>query len=187
MTAGKVQYVVKGANFCKLGYQYSGVLKVVETILKYDHLWNKIRVQGGAYGALVNFRRNGNMYLGSYRDPNLAETVEVFDTTGDYLMNFDVPEREMTKYIIGTMSGIDTPLTPAMRGDGAAECYLRGVTHDDLQRERSEILSATQKDIRTAGEMIRAAMAENYLCVVGGEEKIRENEAMFGSIVSLMK
>ena len=187
MTAGKVQYVIKGANFRQLGYSYSGVLKVVETILKYDHLWNKIRVQGGAYGALAQFRRNGNMYLGSYRDPNLAETVEVFNTTGEYLMNFDVPEREMTKYIIGTMSGIDTPLTPAMRGDGAAECYLRGVTHDDLQRERSEILFATQADIRAAGEMICAAMKENCLCVVGGEEKIRENEAMFGSIVSLMK
>ncbi|MBQ2114894.1 MAG: insulinase family protein, partial [Selenomonadales bacterium] len=187
MTAGKVQYVVKGANFRQLGFSYSGTLKVVETILKYDHLWNKIRVQGGAYGALAQFRRNGNMYLGSYRDPNLAETVEVFDTTGDYLMNFDVPEREMTKYIIGTMSGIDTPLTPAMRGDGAAECYLRGVTHDDLQRERSEILSATQADIRAAGEMIRAAMKEDCLCVVGGEEKIRENETMFGSIVSLLK
>ncbi|MBQ8682583.1 MAG: insulinase family protein [Selenomonadales bacterium] len=187
MTAGKVQYVVKGANFRQLGYSYSGVLKVVETILKYDHLWNKIRVQGGAYGALVQFRRNGNMILGSYRDPNLAETVEVFDTTGDYLANFDVPEREMTKYIIGTMSGIDMPLTPAMKGEAAAECFLRGISHDDLQAERNEILGATQADIRAAGELIRAAMAENCLCVVGSEEKIRGSEAMFGSIASLMK
>lgn len=186
-TAGKVQYVVKGANFRQLGYTYSGALKVVETILKYDHLWNKIRVQGGAYGALVQFRRNGNMMLGSYRDPNLAETVEVFDTTGDHLAEFSVDEREMTKYIIGTMSGIDMPLTPVMKGDAAAECFLRGVTHDDLQRERDEILGATQEDIRAAGELIRAAMAENCLCVVGGEEKIRENEALFGSVAALMK
>lgn len=187
MTAGKVQYVVKGANFRQLGYEYTGVLKVVETILKYDYLWNKIRVQGGAYGALAQFRRNGNMILGSYRDPNLAETVAVFDTTGEYLMNFDVDEREMTKYIIGTMSGIETPLTPTMKGDAAAECYLRGITHDDLQRERTAILEATQADIRQAGELICAAMRENCLCVVGSEEKIRENEAMFGSIASLMK
>lgn len=187
MTAGKVQYVVKGANFRQLGYAYSGTFKVVETILKYDYLWNKIRVQGGAYGALAQFRRNGNMILGSYRDPNLAETVAVFDTTGDYLATFDVDEREMTKYIIGTMSGIETPLTPTMKGDAAAECYLRGITHDDLQKERMAILNTTMEDIHHAGEMIRKAMAENCLCVVGSEEKIRENEAMFGSIASLMK
>lgn len=187
MTAGKVQYVVKGANFRALGYEYTGSLKVVETILKYDYLWNKIRVQGGAYGALAQFRRNGNMILGSYRDPNLAETVAVFNTTGDYLADFVVDEREMTKYIIGTMSGLETPLTPTMKGDAAAECYLRGITHDDLQRERTAILNTTQEDIHQAGELIRKAMAENCLCVVGSEEKIRENEAMFGSIASLMK
>lgn len=187
MTAGKVQYVVKGANFRQLGYEYTGTLKVIETILKYDYLWNKIRVQGGAYGALAQFRRNGNMILGSYRDPNLAETVAVFDSTGDYLMNFIVDEREMTKYIIGTMSGIETPLTPTMKGDAAAECYLRGITHEDLQRERTAILQTTQADIRRAGKLIRDAMRENCLCVVGSEEKIRENEAMFGSIASLMK
>lgn len=187
MTAGKVQYVVKGANFRALGYKYTGSLKVVETILKYDYLWNKIRVQGGAYGALAQFRRNGNMILGSYRDPNLAETVAVFDTTDDYLSDFVVDEREMTKYIIGTMSGLETPLTPTMKGDAAAECYLRGITHNDLQRERMAILNTTQEDIHQAGELIRKAMAENCLCVVGSEEKIRENEAMFGSIASLMK
>lgn len=187
MTAGKVQYVVKGANFRALGYEYTGSLKVVETILKYDYLWNKIRVQGGAYGALAQFRRNGNMILGSYRDPNLAETVAVFDATGDYLADFVVDEREMTKYIIGTMSGLETPLTPTMKGDAAAECYLRGITYDDLQRERTAILNTTQEDIHQAGELIRKAMAENCLCVVGSEEKIRENEAMFGSIASLMK
>jgi Zn-dependent M16 (insulinase) family peptidase len=179
MTSSKIQYVAKGANFGKLGFKFNGSLKVLETILRYDYMWNKIRVQGGAYGAFTQFRRNGNMVFGSYRDPNLVETIDVYDHTADYLRSFKVSEREMTKYIIGTMSTLDTPLTAQMKGEVAAECYIRHITEQDIQEERDQILATQQENIVVLANLIDASMKENYLCVLGNEEKIREHKEVF--------
>ena len=182
MTQSRVQYVAKGANFIKLGYEYTGVLRVLETLLRYDYFWTRIRVQGGAYGAMTQFNRNGFMIFSSYRDPNLAETFAVLDETADYVRSFDVSDREMDKFIIGTMSSVDAPLTSQMKGDIAATFHLRGITWEDRQKARAEILTARQEDVRALAPMIEAAMRENVRCVLGGEEKIRASEALFGEI-----
>ena len=178
----RVQYVGKGANFINLGYKYSGSLNVLETILRYEYFWLKIRVQGGAYGAFVNFNRNGGMFFGSYRDPNLKKTLEVFDGTADFLKNFDVSEREMDKYIIGTMSRIDKPLTPSLKGQLAAEFCLKNITYDDRQKSRTEILTTRQKDIRELEKLVSACMAENKICVFGNEEILKDNQDIFGTV-----
>ena len=182
MTQSRVQYVAKGANFIKLGYSYTGVLRVLETLLRYDYFWTRIRVQGGAYGAMTQFNRNGFMIFSSYRDPNLAETFAVLDETADYVRSFDVSDREMDKFIIGTMSGVDAPLTPQMKGDIAATFHLRGITWEDRQRAREEILTAGQEDVRALAPLVEAAMRENVRCVLGGEEKICANAALFDEI-----
>jgi Zn-dependent M16 (insulinase) family peptidase len=189
LTSGKVQYVAKGANFRRLGFSYHGSMKVLETILRYDYLWNKIRVQGGAYGAFAQFDRSGNVVFGSYRDPNLAETLKVYDETVNYLNNFTaetVSPREMTKYIIGTMSSMDTPLTPQMKGERADAAYIRNITQQDLQQERDEILSAKQQDINKLAQLVEAAMKINCLCVLGGEQKIKANQELFGELVTVI-
>ena len=182
MTQSRVQYVAKGANFIKLGYEYTGVLRVLETLLRYDYFWTRIRVQGGAYGAMTQFNRNGFMIFSSYRDPNLAETFDVLDETADYVRSFNVSDREMDKFIIGTMSSVDAPLTPQMKGDIAATFHLRGITWEDRQRAREEILTARQEDVRALAPLVEAAMRENVRCVLGGEEKIRVNAALFDDI-----
>jgi len=178
----RVQYVGKGANFINLGYQYSGALYVLEQILRYEYFWLNIRVQGGAYGAFVNFNRSGGMFFGSYRDPNLKKTLEVFDGTANFLKNFDVSEREMDKYIIGTMSRIDKPLTPSLKGQLAAEFCLKNITYADRQKSRKEILSTRQKDIRELEKLVADCMAENKICVFGNEEILKNNAEIFGSI-----
>lgn len=187
MSASRVQYVGKGANFMKLGHPFTGVMHVLETVLRYDYFWTKIRVQGGAYGAFTNFNRNGAMFFGSYRDPNLKETVEVFDKTGEFVRNFDVSDREMDKFIIGTMSNIDMPLTPKMKGNLAAECWLKGISLEDRQKSRDQILSARQKDIRALADTVEDCMKENNLCVFGNEEKLKENKDCFGNLQSVME
>ena len=181
-TQSRVQYVAKGANFLKLGYRYTGTMRVLETLLRYDYFWTRIRVQGGAYGAMTQFNRNGFMVFSSYRDPNLAETLDVLDETADYVRTFDVSDREMDKFIIGTMSGVDAPMTPQMKGDIAATFHLRGITQEDRQRARDEILTAQQADIRALAPLIADAMQANVRCVLGGEEKIRENTALFDAV-----
>ncbi|HWR40696.1 MAG TPA: insulinase family protein, partial [Patescibacteria group bacterium] len=187
LTSGKVQYVARAANYRRLGYPYHGSLKILETIMRYDYLWNRIRVQGGAYGAFSQFDRNGNMVFCSYRDPNLRETVAVYDETAAYLDSFSADRREMTKYIIGTISHLDMPLTPPQRGERAAEWYIRGLSAADVQQERDQILAAGPEDIRKTAALVRAAMAENYLCVLGSEEKIRENETLFKTLVKVIE
>jgi Zn-dependent M16 (insulinase) family peptidase len=187
MTSGKVQYVVKGANFCKLGFQYHGSLKVLETILRYDYLWNRIRVQGGAYGGFAKFERNGNMVLGSYRDPNLVETLAVYDETAVYLEKFSVSEREMVKYIIGTISQLDMPLTAQQKGERATANYIKNITWEDICEERDQILSTRQNHIRKLADLMTQAMNQEYLCVLGSEQKIREHEEKFGELISVFK
>ena len=190
MTSGKVQYVAKGANYRRLGFSYHGSMKVLETILRYDYLWNRIRVQGGAYGAFAQFDRSGNVVFGSYRDPNLAETIKVYDETVQYLNSFtaeNISKREMTKYIIGTMSAMDTPLTPQMKGERADAAYIRKISQADLQQERDEILATRQQDIKKLSALVDAVMKANYLCVMGGEQKIKANKDLFGELVTVIE
>ncbi|MGE5632793.1 MAG: insulinase family protein [Caulobacteraceae bacterium] len=187
MTQGKVQYAAKGYNFIKLGYSYSGSLQVLRTVSRYNYLWNRIRVQGGAYGAFSGFERNGNMFFASYRDPNLAETLKVYDEMYKYLEDFNIDEREMTKYIIGTVSRLDLPLTPYMKGERAIEYYLRNITREDIQKERAEILGTTQEDLRSLSGMVLELMKRNTLCVLGSEMKIKENSKLFDNIVDVFE
>jgi len=187
MTSGKVQYVVKGANFRRLGYAYHGSLKVLETILRYDYLWTRVRVQGGAYGGFAKFERNGNMIFGSYRDPNLTETLTVYNETPLYLQKFAVDEREMTKYIIGTMSQLDTPLTSSQKGERATNHYIRKLSQVKIQEERNEILATGQVDICKLANLVDETMQQNYLCVFGNEQKITENKKIFDHITSVLK
>ena len=183
----RVQYVGKGANFLELGHEYTGALIVLETILRYEYFWTKIRVQGGAYGAFTSFNRTGNLFFGSYRDPNLTKTLETFDGTADFLKNFNVSEREMDKYIIGTLSKVDKPLTPSLKGQLAAEFCLNDITFADRQKSRDQILSARQDDIRALSKLVADCMAQNYLCVFGNETVLKDNAELFGTVKQALK
>ena len=178
----RVQYVGKGANFIELGHEYTGALNVLETILRYEYFWTKIRVQGGAYGAFASFNRSGSLFFGSYRDPNLAKTIETFDGTADFLKNFDVSDREMEKYIIGTLSKIDKPLTPSIKGQLAADFCLRNIALADRQKSRNEILSTRQEDIRALSKLVEDCMNQKFLCVFGNEAVLKDNAKIFGEI-----
>jgi hypothetical protein len=186
-TPGKVMYVGKAYNIKKLGFDYSGAMQVVKLIMSTDYLWNKVRVQGGAYGAFFSIGRNGSLFMGSYRDPNLSATLNVFDKAHEYLRSFEGSEGDMNKYIIGTMSGIDTPMTPGMKGSYSTGNYFRKVTDEMIQKEREEILSCNIKDVKAAADMIKAAMDKNYLCVLGDEGKIKSEKEIFGTIINIFE
>ena len=186
-TSSKVQYVAKGYNFKALGYEYTGHLQVLKTIISLNYLWNKIRIEGGAYGAMTNFSRSGNMFFTSYRDPHLNKTIDTYNKAEDYVRNFQADEREMTKYILGTISKIDAPMTPSAKGEKAATYYFCNITQEDLQKEREEIVSTTVEDLRAQADLIRDVMGKNYLCVVGNEHKLKENTHLFDEIDGVFK
>lgn len=187
VTSGKVQYVAKGGNIRSHGFDYTGALAILDTILQYGYLWTKVRVQGGAYGAMTRFSGNGDMIFCSYRDPNLGSTLDVYDTVADYLEGFAVSEREMTKYVIGTLSRVDIPLTPSLRGEKAMRQYFSGLTDEVAQHRRDQLLQVTVADIRQLAPLIRAVMAENNVCVMGNEGKIKEAAARFSQVIPLTK
>lgn len=184
----QIQYVAKGANLNKLGCEeVSGVFRIMDMILKYEYFWTKIRVQGGAYGALTRIATDGELIFASYRDPNLKTTVDVFDGTADFLANFNATEREMTKYIIGTISHVDIAATPKMKGIIAQSRWLRGITKEMWQKRRNQILNATVGDIRALAPIIDKAMKENNLCVFGNEVVINDCRDMFQKITNIME
>ncbi len=184
--ASQIQYVAKAGNFAEAGFDYNGTFKILSTILGYEYFWIKVRVQGGAYGCNVSCGRTGDLVFFSYRDPNLAETIDVFDATGDFLRSFDADDRDMTKYIIGTVSGMDTPLTPSMRGLRGLSAYMTGLTYQEIQKNRDQVLNATPTDIRALGDMVDACMKQGHLCVVGNEASIEDKSDLFDKIEGLM-
>ena len=179
MTPGKVQYVAAGGDFHKFGYQFHCAMKVLETILRYEYLWTKIRVQGGAYGATARFDRNGTMFFASYRDPKLKESLQAYYDMPSWLEKLELSERELTKYIIGTISGLDTPLTNSMRLEQAGVYHLKQVDTAMRQQMRSEIIDLTNADLQKLAPLIRDTLSEKYLCVVGSSQSIEANKNIF--------
>lgn len=185
LDASKVQYVSRAGNFRDKGFSYTGALKILKVILSYDYLWVNVRVKGGAYGCMSGFMRTGDMYFTSYRDPNLRKTNEIYEKTPEYLKNFTADEREMTKYIIGTVSELDTPLNPYAKGMRSLSAYLMGLSYEAVQKEREEVLNATSEDIRALSDLIAAALSENNLCVIGNEDVVEKEKDMFMHIEDL--
>lgn len=183
VTSGKVQYVLAGGNYRDHGYDYTGAMKVLETILRYGYLWTKVRVQGGAYGAGARFDRSGVLYLSSYRDPNLAETLKTYRDLPAYLESFDADAREMTKYVIGTVSLLDTPLTTAMHLEKAIAAYMTGLPQDVVQKGRDQVIDCQVADIRALAPVVKDVLSDGYLCVVGGQSKIEDHKDLFHKVV----
>ena len=187
LTSSQVQYVAVAGNFKKAGLDYTGALRVLKVILSYDYLWIQIRVKGGAYGCMSGFTRTGNGYLVSYRDPNLRGTLDVYQGTVEYLKNFAASDRDMLKYIIGTISDMDIPLTPAMAGSRSLSAYLTGVTEERILKERNEVLSCTVSEIQKLADYIQAILDENAICVLGNEALMKKEEALFGVLEPLFQ
>ena len=184
-SASQVNYVARCGNFRDQGYAYTGALRILKVMLSYDYLWLNIRVKGGAYGCMSGFGRSGEGYLVSYRDPNLRETNQVYEGVVDYLRRFEADERDMTKFVIGTISDLDTPLTPSIRGSRGLSAYLSGVTQEMLQKERDQVLSATVEDIRALADIVKAVLDTGAFCVVGNEDKIEGAKDLFGETKNL--
>lgn len=185
-TSGQVQYVAQTGNFRKEGLEYTGALDILKVALSYDYLWMNLRVKGGAYGCMSGFKRNGESYFVSYRDPHLKRTLEVYKGIPDYIRNFQADEHEMTKYIIGTISGKDVPKTPQMKGAVSKTAYFCGVTEEMAQKTRDEILGATCQDMRNLAPIVEAVLKARQICVVGSESKVEKAEDILMEIKPLV-
>ena len=186
-TPAEIQYVARAGLYLENPGEYTGAMAVFRTIMNYEYMWFNIRVQGGAYGCMCKAAANGSCSFVTYRDPNLRRSSEVFEKIPEYLESFDVDEREMTKFVIGTMSGVDTPLTPFSKGVRDMNALLTNTSHEDLLKARHEIIDCSKEDIKKIAPLIRKAMGEGNICVVGNESKIEEDKDMFMNITNLFE
>jgi Zn-dependent M16 (insulinase) family peptidase len=184
-TASKVQYVVKGYDFKKLGYEYNGKMRVLNQVLSTDWLQKQVRVIGGAYGGFAGISNSGNVYFASYRDPNLSETFDNYNNTPSYLDKFNADDKEMTRYIIGTIARMDGPMTASQKGKRAIRYYFEKTTPEELKAEREAVLSTTSEDIKEMKKMIEDILSQNAICVYGNEEKVEENAKLFNEVINL--
>lgn len=184
--ASQIQYVAKTGDFICEGYEYTGALRLLRIILSYDYLWINVRVKGGAYGCMNTFLRSGESYFVSYRDPNLSDTLDVYDKIPEYIKSFSPDERDMTKYIIGTFSALDTPMNPEAKGSRSLSAYLEGITYEQIQKERNEILNAQPEDIRRLADLVEAVLKKDSICVIGNENMIKESAGLFENVEKLI-
>lgn len=185
MTSGQVQYVCRAGNFRRKGLPYKGTLRVLRVMMGYEYLWVNVRVKGGAYGCMCAFGKSGESYFVSYRDPNLGRTIETYEKAAETIATYQADERTMTQYIIGAVSDLDMPLNPAAKGLRSLSAYMTGLTVEMMQKERDEILAATEEDIRELSRYIEAFMEEDFLCVVGNTNKIKEESHRFLNVENL--
>ena len=123
----------------------------------------------------------------SYRDPHLKNTLKVYENLPEYLKTFQADELEMTKYIIGTVSELDTPMNASAKGALALNAYFSGLTGEDFQKEREEILDADVAAIQNLAALAEALISEHNLCVVGSEAAIGKDSDVFRSTEALIQ
>ncbi|MBQ3785975.1 MAG: insulinase family protein [Lachnospiraceae bacterium] len=183
--ASQVQYVAMGGDYMAAGFKYNGALKVLKSIMSYEYLWKNVRLLGGAYGGMFKVTCFGYLDFVSYRDPNLDRTLEVYKEAFDYVLGFDVSDRDMRKFIIGTISETDVPRTPHMQADRSRGMFLQGITDEFVQKERDEILSCDVNTIRGLSAYLKAVIDQGYLCVIGSENKVEECKDKFKEVKNL--
>ncbi|MGN0135261.1 insulinase family protein [Anaerotignum sp.] len=180
-----VLYNITSFDFQKQGLNFHGKYQVLKTIINLEYLWNQIRVQGGAYGCGCKFMRSGFSYFYSYRDPNLTETYHIYQKLHKDIRNFNADEREMTKYILGTINGLDQPKTNMDQMNEVISRFYKDITDEALIQQRLEILQTTAADIRSCKDLLECIDCAN-ICSIGNEQKIKENKIEFTKIEPLV-
>ncbi|CAG7591849.1 hypothetical protein PEPTYR26121_01442 [Peptoniphilus tyrrelliae] len=184
-TTSNVVYVSKGYDLEKLGIKYTGDLTVLANILNSSYLHNEIRAKGGAYGAGITIGRNGDMATYSYRDPNLKNTVKVYDSIGKFVENLKISDEDLKDFIIGSMNAFDPLLSPEQIGDINLSRFITGLTAEDVEKSKKEALNTKVEKLNSYGKILDEAMKKNYLAAFGSESIIREDANLFKEIKSI--
>lgn len=184
VTAQDVNYVGTAADASdKL--PFNGTTSVLGTVFRFDYLWNGIRVKGGAYGSLYNHRRNGSFALGSYRDPNIGKTLEIYKKLSNFVDKLSLSETELVKYIIGTMSPLEQPNSAFSKGLIAFERFNRGIKQAEIQKLKQEILATTSEDLASLATEYSKVLEDSTVVVIGNKTQIEKEKDLFDKVIEL--
>jgi presequence protease len=183
----QINFVAKGANLFDLGYHLHGSHRVVLNYLNLTYMWDRIRVQGGAYGGSANFDHlSGVFTFLSWRDPNLIGTLDNYDRAAEFLSTAELTEDEITRTMIGAIGQMDAHLLPDAKGYTSMMNVLTGYTDDLRQKMRDEVLSTTTKDFRAFGEAIKPLKDKGLVAVVGSKDKIADANAQRNGFLNVV-
>lgn len=184
VTAQDVNYVGLGAEAEGI-LPYNGTSYLLRTIASYDYLWNVIRVQGGAYGAGYRHDRSNRVVFTSYRDPNIAKTLESYRKLPDYIESLEMKEEELLKNTIGSFSNLIQPLAASDKGKMAFVMHMTGVEHEDLVRLKEELLATTLDDLKALAQPLAQVIEGGTVAVIGNKQQIENNKDLFDSVTEL--
>ena len=176
-----VQYVGVGYNI----NDYTGTHLVLRHILSLDYLWNNVRVKNGAYGSGVIFNAFGDFNLWSYRDPNLTETLEIYYNINNYVANINADEKDLNKYIIGTLNSLDVLMSPSAQAAYSLNKYITNSPFEVYDKLVNEIKNTTVEDLRKLAVEFENMKSRAYTCVLGSKEKVLENKQLFNKTIEL--
>ncbi|MCL2227420.1 MAG: insulinase family protein [Oscillospiraceae bacterium] len=181
----QVSYNVQAFNYLTHGVAYSGLMRVLRGVIHDEYLLQELRVKGGAYGFYGDFFVDGVGVLESYRDPNLERTYNAYKNLPTFIEGFHPSDREMLQFVLGAINKLDQPKSPMQKLEAALHNHFAGITPNDLQKERDELLSATGAKIREFAPLLSKCVASGPICTFGSGSAINENSELFNRIVQL--
>ena len=167
-----IGFAVRGGTFAGTGVSYSGAASLAEKIISLGHLWNAVRVRGGAYGTGIAIRNTGPVFCYSYRDPNCAGSLQTFLSCGQFLRDYLKQEPDLLSYTIGAVGDASPLLSPSAKGAVSDGHYLRGLTQEDRCRIREELLNTTPGQLLQWADVADDVLNRGSFCVVGGENQV---------------
>jgi hypothetical protein len=184
----QVNYVGKGTNLFKQGYAFHGSALVVNNYINTSWLWERVRVQGGAYGGFSQFDQRSGVYTYlSYRDPNLSKTLANYDGTGAFLREHPLTQQEVDKCIIGVIGDLDSHELPDARGYSALTRYLLESTDAYRQQLRDEVLGTTAEHFVRFADALDLVRDHGDVVVVGSTGAIEAANAELSEKLVLTK
>ncbi len=184
-TASDVQYVSMANDLNKYDYRFTGKISLLSSIISKNYLYNEIRAKGGAYGAGLVMNNTNTMATYSYRDPNLKDTLKVYKNVYQYVEKLDLSDDDLKTYIIGTVGNFDPPLTERAKGSLDLTMYLSKRCYKDIERNIEETLASKQEDLVAQADLLKKAIEESSLAVLGNSHVIEENKDIFDRIIKL--
>ncbi len=183
-----VNYVGMGCNLFESGSCYHGSAMAVLKYLRTTWLWEKVRVLGGAYGAFCSYGRNSGLFtFGSYRDPNLTETLQNFRASAEFLQKKKLTNEEVDKSVIGAIGDLDAYMLPDAKGFSSLMRFLSGISEQELQNMRDELLATTATDFQKLGAELEKGLKQSKIVVAGSEDVLKKaKNVSFQKIISLL-
>ena len=167
-----VSYACLGCHMAPFGGEYSGGWLALEQILSLEYLWNKIRVQGGAYGAGFSIDRLAGCSFYSYRDPSPHQSLDVFCQSASFIRDFCAGRDSIERYIMGKIADLDPALSFKQQADQADNWYFTDYSADKILAIRRQLMEAGPQDLLGLADILDQAVGESAVCVIGSPEAI---------------